>query len=170
MSVDMEGYAACTFILEIKRFNILVIGRVVPSSSVSAVRPKGGISMEMMPIHPLPTQTSPRPVMPDGPLFRYIRVLQQVTGIYRWSHLRVVLYLLDSPSLPDDCFLGTYNKIAWETGACSQILAEAMQRACRENPGRGLEDPSKTYGGEKRFLPGVCSRRFGDILRMSAWI
>ncbi len=82
--------------------------------------------MEMMPIHPLPTQTSPRPVMPDGPLFRYIRVLQQVTGIYRWSHLRVVLYLLDNPSLPDDCFLGTYNKIAWETGACSQILAEAM--------------------------------------------
>lgn len=83
--------------------------------------------MEMMPIHPLPTQTSPRPVMPDGPLFRYIRQLQQVTGIYRWSHLRVVLYLLDNPSLSDDdCFLGTYNKIAWETGACSRILAEAM--------------------------------------------
>ena len=82
--------------------------------------------MEMTPIHPLPTQTSPRPVLPDGPLFRYIRKLQQVTGIYRWSHLRVVLYLLDSPYLPDDCFLGTYNKIAWETGACSRILNEAM--------------------------------------------
>lgn len=74
--------------------------------------------MEMTLIHPLPTQTSPRPVMPNGPLFRYIRVLQQVTGIYRW------------------------------TG----------KRACRENPGRGLEDPPKTDGSEKRFLPGIRSR------------
>lgn len=82
--------------------------------------------MDLTPIHPIPTQTSPRPVLPDGPLFRYICTLQQITGIYRWSHLRVVLYLLDSPSLPDDCFLGTYNKIAWETGACSRILNEAM--------------------------------------------
>ena len=38
----------------------------------------------------------------------------------------MVLYLLDSPFLPDDCFLSTYNKIAWETGACSRILNEAM--------------------------------------------
>lgn len=86
----------------------------------------------MMPIYPIPTQTSPRPVLPDGPLFRYIRTLKQVTEIYRWSHLRVVLYLLDSPSLPDDCFLGSQDVVAWYTDRSKATVFKVF-RALQED-------------------------------------
>ena len=97
--------------------------------------------MEMTPIHPLPTQTSPRPVMPDGPLFRYIRQLQQVTGIYRWSHLRVVLYLLDSPSCLMIVFLAPTTRLPGRQELAVKSLPKPCmgfrKKACRENPGRG---------------------------------
>lgn len=77
--------------------------------------------MDLTSNHPFPTQTSPRLVMPDGPLFRYIRALQQITGIYRWSHLQVVLYLL-----------GSQNKVARHTG-CSKATVFKVFRILQEN-------------------------------------